>query len=90
MTEEIKIIVKSNFPGPTGNAEYLRSLWAKHVKFLDDHWKGRVYALVDESISDDVAEAMDFNGALIEFTEDREGGKVYIFSEGYWANGFEG
>ena len=70
-------------------ADYLRGLWDAHVAELDDHWKGRVQAVVTNDLADDVAEAMEFMGALVDKREAMGGGrKTWIFSQGYWAHGF--
>ena len=68
-------------------AKYLRGLWDEHVKHLDGHWKGRVEASVPNELAEDMAEAMEFLGAIVASTEE-SGGETTLKSNGYWANGF--
>ena len=51
-------------------------------------WKGEVSATVPAAIADDVAEAMNFVGALVDDEQELEDGSVRLWSEGYWAHGF--
>ena len=84
-------------------AEYLRSLWTQHVQYGQQNvaamaakgiaytpdWKGPCYANVPKAIADDVAEAMDFMGALVDDrTPCSDGETVALFSRGYRAHGF--
>lgn len=73
-------------------AEQLRELYQEHVKVLepDFGWKGAVEAVVPAAIAADVREAMDFMGSIVDDEYDEEGGKVRLFSEGYYAHGFDG
>lgn len=70
--------------------EYLHKLAQDHMQTVEPggHWKGPTFAIVDENIADDMAEAMDFVGALVDGESKVEGGKVRLYSEGYWAHGF--
>jgi hypothetical protein len=89
--ENIAINVPSSLP-TEARAEELRALWDAHVVELDGHWKGRVKAVVHETIADDVAEAMEFMGALVDFRRLTSSGPmagfVLLKSNGYWAHGF--
>lgn len=69
-------------------AEYLRSLFAEHGRELDDHWKGRILARVPATLADDVAEAMEFMGAIVDERKVLPSGRVHLYSTGYWAHGF--
>lgn len=69
-------------------AEELRALFAEHVRELDDDWKGRVLARVPATIADDVAEAMDFMGAIVDERKVLPSGRVHLYSNGYRAHGF--
>ena len=83
--------VKVNVPTTLLSEErgdYLRGLFSKYVFELDGHWKGRVKATVPTTLADDVAEAMEFMGALVDKRSDVGMGVTALFSEGYWAHGF--
>lgn len=69
------------------HADYLRKLYRKHVQHPEGHWKGAAIAVVSLEVANDVAEAMDFHGSLV---DDRytENGKTILISAGYWAHGF--
>jgi hypothetical protein len=70
-------------------AEYLRGLYTKHVEHPDGHWKGQATAYVPEELADDVAEAMDFVGSIVDERHPRNpDGHVTLYSRGYWAHGF--
>lgn len=85
-------------------ADYLRKLWSEHVQYGQKNVaemaargiaytpdpKGPCYANVPADIADDVAEAMDFMGAIV---DDRRpitdgSGRIALFSRGYRAHGF--
>ena len=68
----------------------LRELYKEHVKPLEPKygWKGEVAAVVPKEIADDVREAMDFMGSLVDL-EEPQGDKMRLYSEGYWAHGFD-
>ena len=72
-------------------AEQLRALYDEHVEHperAEFGWKGACEATVPAAIADDVREAMDFMGSLVDDEGDAGGGKVRLFSEGYYAHGF--
>lgn len=71
-------------------AEQLRVLYNEHVTALKPEFgqKGPVEAVVPAALVDDVREAMDFMGSLVDNEEDVAGGKVRLYSEGYYAHGF--
>ena len=69
-------------------AEYLRVLFRTMVKELEGHWKGRVQAKVPGGLANDVHEAMNFHGALVDKAVTLPSGQVYLYSDGYWAHGF--
>jgi len=80
------------YPMPTQEwAEELSKLFDEHVKQLQPEigWKGPCEAVVPTELRDDVTEAMNHVGALVDLEEDHEDG-VRIFSKGYLAHGFEG
>lgn len=70
--------------------EQLQALYKEHVKSLeeDGHWKGRCYADVPAELVDDVREAMDYMGSLVDNEQPLAGGGTRLHSEGYWAHGF--
>lgn len=82
----VTIIVPSNIPS-NDRAEVLRELYSKHVKHNTGNWKGPCWALVPEEVADDVADAMNFMGSIV---DDRNAipGQVLLSSKGYWAHGF--
>ncbi|NIQ97061.1 MAG: hypothetical protein GWN87_24955 [Desulfuromonadales bacterium] len=86
--DEIAVNVPTSLPTEE-RAEELRRLWDRHVVELDGHWKGPVKAVVRPEIADDVAEAMNFMGAIV---DDRYrsnlGRAITLKSRGYWAHGF--
>lgn len=90
----ITIIVPADLPS-NERAEYLRTLYKEHVRHPETpinpegHWKGRAEAIVSSEIADDVAEAMEFVGSIIDFRgESPDGERVALVSKGYWAHGF--
>jgi hypothetical protein len=61
---------------------------ARGIDYKPD-WKGPCYANVPATIADDVAEAMDFMGAIVDSRETcTDGVTVALFSRGYRAHGF--
>jgi len=83
----VSLVVPTDLPRPE-RAEYLRRLWTEHVRELDGSWKGRVLARVAPELADDMAEALEFMGALVDKREALPSGRVSLYSEGYWAHGF--
>jgi hypothetical protein len=81
------LAVRSDLP-TQDRAEYLRGLVNEHLEHLDDHWKGRVFATVTPELADDMAEAMDFIGALVDRRQTTVSGLVHLYSDGYWHHGF--
>jgi hypothetical protein len=69
-------------------ADELRKLWSEHVVPLTEHWKGPVEAVVKPSLVEDVSEAMDFMGAIVDKISETCDGMVKLYSKGYWAHGF--
>lgn len=87
-TSVIDLVVPVELPTQE-RAEYLRKLYNDHVKHPDGHWKGRAIArLVPPELADDVAEAMDFFGSIVDERRSAYAGTVTLFSRGYWAHGF--
>lgn len=71
--------------------DLLQSLWSQHVKHEKAEqfgWKGPCHALVEASIAADVAEAMDFMGAIVDDRRTLANGQVLLSSRGYYAHGF--
>ena len=66
----------------------LTALYKEHVRHPDGHWKGRAEALVPAELADDIAEAMDFHGSVIDFRSEPAKGRVALISKGYIAHGF--
>jgi len=92
-TPPITLVVPANLPSPA-RSEILKQLYKDHVKPLpfgskqETHWKGPCIAEVPAVIANDVAEAMDFHGSIVDARRDLPDGLVRLFSEGYWAHGF--
>lgn len=70
-------------------AEYLRSLLPM-VTWSAANWRGPCFCNAPADKADDIAEAMEFVGALIDSREPiTDGtGRIALFSRGYWAHGF--
>ena len=84
----VEIVVPTNIPS-NDRAEVLRALYREHVKpDQQGEWKGPCRALVPAMIADDVADAMDFFGSIVDARQGRAGAMVELFSRGYWAHGF--
>lgn len=84
----IDLVVPTELPDQD-RAVYLRKLYNEHVKHPDGHWKGRAIArLVPADLADDVAEAMDFVGSIVDQRRPAYAGTVTLFSTGYWAHDF--
>ena len=66
-----KVTVPTHVP-TNERADYLRSLVSKHM-VSPGHWKGPAAAVVPAELADDMAEAMEFIGALIDFREPSNG-----------------
>lgn len=82
----VTIIVPRNTPN-NDRAEVLRELYTKHVKHNTEHWKGPCWAVVPTEIADDVAEAMNFMGSVVDARNEFVG-SVLLSSQGYWVHGF--
>lgn len=91
--EPLTLVVPAIVPAPDRSA-ILQQLYKEHVRPLpfgpkkETHWKGPCAAEVPVAIADDVAEAMDFMGSIVDDRRDLPGGNVRLYSEGYWAHGF--
>jgi hypothetical protein len=89
----ITIVAPSTIP-TADRGEVLRRLYSEYVKPLpfgpkkETHWKGPCAAEVPAALADDVAEAMRFMGSIVDDRRDLPGGRVRLYSEGYWAHGF--
>lgn len=86
----VRVIMPDPSTIPTQDrADVLRDLYRTHVKSLDasGHWKGPCEARVPHAIADDVADAMDFMGSIVD-TRMTFADCVWLYSEGYWAHGF--
>ena len=89
----IMLVVPAEVPS-TDRAEVLRSLYKEHVRPLpfgpkkEVHWKGPCAAEVPAAIASDVADAMNFMGAIVDDRRSLPDGIVRLYSEGYWAHGF--
>jgi len=69
-------------------AEKLRVLYTQWVTHPDKHWKGRAQARVPAEQADDVADATDFIGSILDERRTLPSGRVLLKSDGYWAHGF--
>lgn len=70
-------------------AEYLRETYRQYVTPTgpDKHWKGPCKADAPNEMVDDVREAMNFMGSIVDDEDERESVTV-LRSKGYWAHGF--
>jgi hypothetical protein len=85
---KVDMVVPTEIP-TLERAEYLRKLYTEYVEHPDGHWKGRAIArCVPAELADDVAEAMDFVGSIVDWRSLDYAGTVTLFSRGYWAHGF--
>ena len=76
-------------PPSDDRAEKLRLLYEQHVKPTSKYgWKGPCEAIVPRNLAADVADAMSLMGSIVDTETEMPGGKVRLFSEGYWAHGF--
>lgn len=66
----------------------LKSLYDEHVQHPDDHWKGRAIAHVAPEIADDVTEAMNYYGSIVDSRRELKSGLIKLYSRGYWDHGF--
>lgn len=90
--EATKEEIREKFSLPSDSrATKLRSIFSEYAQFLDDDlytpWKGPVVAIVDRSDDEsveDVEEAMDFIGAIVDEKEEMPDGSVKLFSKGYY------
>lgn len=85
-----KIEEKFNLPS-NERAEELREIFSDKAQFLDEDlrspWKGRVICMVertDDVSVEDVREAMNFIGAIVDEVEELPDGSVKLFSKGYY------
>ena len=88
---EIEICVPVRSLPSDERAEELRALYREHVEHPDGHWKGRATAVVPVEVVDDVVEAMDFMGSIVDQRyecDSADGRKAILISNGYWAHGF--
>jgi hypothetical protein len=83
----LQVTVPTEVPSNERGA-YLRKLWDDHVTLLSATWKGPVSAVVPAALADDVAEAMEFMGALVDSRGGALTGFVRLYSKGYYAHGF--
>lgn len=102
-TVSIPLTVPQDLP-TNERADYLRKLWSEHVQYgqkfvaaaaargtvYTPDPKGPCYANVPGDIANDVAEAMEFHGAIIDARNPITDGSgmVSLFSRGYRAHGF--
>lgn len=82
----VKLFIPSNIPTPE-RGRVLRDLYNKWVLHPDGAWKGPAVAEVPAKLANDVAEAMDFMGSIVD-ERTKVGNKVRLYSKGYWAHGF--
>jgi hypothetical protein len=85
--ERLTVTIPARLPS-NERGEKLRKLWDVHVRLIDVDWKGRVEAIVSESIVGDVQEAMEFMGAIVDRIEPKGDGTVRLYSSGYRAHGY--
>lgn len=85
----VKITMPADVPSPD-RAAALTSLYHQHVKPTTpgSDWRTACAAEVPAAIVDDVAEAMEFMGSIVDDRRELTGGRVRLYSEGYWAHGF--
>ena len=77
-------------------AEYLRALFGGKVAEClmyfpgaeRGEWRGPVYAVCPSTLVEDVKEALEFMGALVDRVLSLPDGRVTVMSDGYWAHGF--
>lgn len=62
----VSVGMPSQIPSPE-RADVLRALYKAHVKHPGGHWKGVAVAAVPAALADDVADAMDFMGSIVDF-----------------------
>ena len=67
---------------------YLSTLYKEHVTHPDGHWKSHAVATVPAALADDVADAMDFMGSIVDERSAQPDNMVSLSSKGYWAHGF--
>ena len=85
----IPIVVPAGPLPSNERADYLRALYREHVRHPDGHWKGFAEACIQTALADDVAEAMDFIGSIVDFTATTDdGSETVLTSNGYWAHDF--
>jgi hypothetical protein len=85
--QEIEIGIPTNIPS-NKDARTFQYLWDRFVVELEGHWKGPVSAVVPADQADQVADAMDFHGAIVDERTPLRSGQVKLYSRGYWAHGF--
>ncbi len=86
-TSNMKLVIPTSIP-TADRADYLRALFDAYGRQLDGHWKGRIEATVHVDLATDMADAMDFMGAIVDRKRTLTSGMVRISSRGYWAHGF--
>ena len=72
-------------------AEYMREVYKQYVvpTGKDGHWKGPVKAEAPNEMVDDVIDAMNFIGSLVDDVQTLKSRPVTVLrSRGYWAHGF--
>lgn len=62
----IEVNIPTEMPS-NERADYLRALYNEHVVHPSGHWKGRAAAVVPPELADDVADAMDFHGSVVDY-----------------------
>jgi len=88
-TDGTKVSIQVPSCVPTSSrVEHLRVLYNEHVQHPDGHWKGTASATVPEDLADDVAEAMEFMGSIVDERINQADGTVSLYSTGYWTHGF--
>ena len=72
------------------HSEALRALYRDHVVATgkDGHWKGPCMAKVPAELANDVRDAMNFMGSLVDSERELVSGMVVLRSRGYWSHGF--
>lgn len=76
--------------GELSSEKRWEKLYEDYVTHPDGHWKGRAVALAPNGLADDIRDAMDFMGSLVDEEVQLENGWTLLASAGYWARGFEG
>ena len=85
--DAVTLTVPTHLPD-TDRCEHLRRVYESKVTHPDGHWKGQAVAVCSRKDLDDVVDAMDFHGSLVDNIVELEGGLLRVVSAGYWAHGF--